>query len=301
MSEQKSPSVNSIPVWGVFLLFLGIVFLLQTTGVLPWGLWGTLWRFWPALLIAIGLGILLRRYNLWLVSVLILVLFFACLGIAIWQYGSVPPPGQTTWSYSESLDSVETVQLEIDFNAGTLVMSSLPLSSPKFVEAVSGGENGARALKTDFYRQDSCGVFRLSTERTEQKPWKKTRWEVRCTQKLPLTIDIKSAVGNLDIDLSELKITELHMDVDAGHCAIKMPSSAGTTLAYIKADVANVEVTIPDGVAVRLKAEVDLVAFEVDESRFLKKGDYYVSGDFDSASNRIELEIDCDIGRVQLK
>jgi len=28
MSEQKSPSVNSIPVWGVFLLFLGIIFLL---------------------------------------------------------------------------------------------------------------------------------------------------------------------------------------------------------------------------------------------------------------------------------
>lgn len=301
MSEQKSPSVTNIPVWGVFLLFLGIVFLLQTTGVLPWGLWGTLWHFWPALLIAIGLGILLRRYNLWLVSALILVLFFACLGIAIWQYGPVPPTGQTTWSYSESLDSVETAQLEIDFNAGTLVMSSLPLSSQKFVEAVSGGENGAKALKADFYRQDSCGVFRLSTERTEQKPWKKTRWEVRCTQKIPLTIDIKSAVGNLDLDLSELEITELHMDVDAGHCAIKMPSSAGTTLAYIKADVANVEVTIPDGVAARLKAEVDLVAFEVDERRFLRKGDYYVSGDFNNASNRIELEIDCDIGRVQLK
>jgi len=90
---------------------------------------------------------------------------------------------------------VETARLEIDFNAGSLVMSSLPLSSQKLVEAVSRGENGAKALK----------------------------------------------------------------------------------------------------------AEVDLVAFEVDERRFLKKGDYYVTGDFDSASNRIELEIDCDAGRVQLK
>jgi len=64
MSEQKSPSVNSIPVWGVFLLFLGIIFLLQTTGVLPWGLWGTLWHFWPALLIAIGLGIHLELFGI---------------------------------------------------------------------------------------------------------------------------------------------------------------------------------------------------------------------------------------------
>ena len=300
MSEQKPHVFGNVPVWGVFLLFLGIVFLLQTTGILPWGLWGTLWRFWPSLLIAIGLGILLQRYNRWLVSLLILILFFACLGIAILRYGPIPPE-QSTWSHSEPLGGVETARVEVDFNAGYLVIGSLPFDSPKFVEAVSQGENGAKAIKADFYRQDSSGVFRLSTERTDRKLWEETRWEVRCTRKIPLTVDIKSAVGNLDLDLSELKVTELHMDVDAGHSAIKMPSAAGTTLAYIKADVANVEMTIPDGVAARLKAEVDLATFEVDEQRFPRQGDYYVSRDFESSSNRVELEIDCDIGRVQLK
>jgi len=90
MSEEEPPRIASAPVWGVFLLFLGIVFLLQTTGFLPWGLWGTLWRFWPVLIIIIGVGILLRRYNVWLVSLLILVMFGACLGIAAWQYGVLP-------------------------------------------------------------------------------------------------------------------------------------------------------------------------------------------------------------------
>ncbi len=86
MSEGKGQGEHHIPVGGIFVLFLGIVFLLQSLSFLPWGLWETLWRFWPVLIIIIGLGILLRRQNVWLVSLLILILLFACLGIAYWQY-----------------------------------------------------------------------------------------------------------------------------------------------------------------------------------------------------------------------
>jgi len=86
VSEEKSPRVIGVPIWGIFLVFLGIVFFLQTLDVLPWGLWRTLWRFWPVLIIITGLGILLRRCNAWLVSLLVLVVLGAGLGIAIWQY-----------------------------------------------------------------------------------------------------------------------------------------------------------------------------------------------------------------------
>ncbi len=98
MSEEKVPvseerqareshlRENTIPTGGIFLVFIGVVLLLQSLNVLPWSLWNTLWRFWPVLLITSGLGILLRRYNVWLVSALIMALLLACLGIAIGQY-----------------------------------------------------------------------------------------------------------------------------------------------------------------------------------------------------------------------
>jgi len=86
VSEPKPPKRHHVPLFGIFLLFLGIVLLLQTFQVLPWALWGVLWRFWPVLIIIIGLNILLRRYNPWLVSALVLALLVACLGLAIWQY-----------------------------------------------------------------------------------------------------------------------------------------------------------------------------------------------------------------------
>ena len=95
MSQEKMHGANEIPMAGIFLLFIGTVLLLQTLDVLPWTLWDTLWRYWPVLLIATGISILLRHWNVWLVSLLILALLFVSLGLAILEQGKpLPPPGQ---------------------------------------------------------------------------------------------------------------------------------------------------------------------------------------------------------------
>ena len=295
MSEKEPQRVVSTPIWGVFLLFLGIVFLLQVLGVLPWGLWGTLWRFWPVLIIIIGVSILLRHYNVWLVSLLILAMLGACLGIAAWQYESPPPIGVATQSYSEPLGDIEYAQIEVDFSAGSISISSLPPSSPDFVQATSEARKGDGSINVDFQRHDGEGRLYLSKEQGG------VRWEVRLTTITPLAINIKSAASNMEFDLSQLKVTELQLDIDAGNCKLTLPSSTGTTRANIKADVSNLEVTIPDGVAGRVEADIDLSAFEVDQSRFPKQGDYYISGNFDTAQNRVYLEIDCDVGRVEVR
>jgi len=296
VSEQKPQRERHIPVFGILLLFLGAVFLLQNFNILPWGLWQTLWRFWPVLIIILGLSILLRRWNLWLVSTLVLVLLCACLGIAIWQYGPSSPAETAATSYSEPLGSLESAEIGLDFTAGSLTVTSLPSTSSNFVEVKSEATYTNGDVRADFHRTDNKGRLRLSSEGKAD-----TRWEVSFTKNIPLTIDVESAVSYTKLDLSELEVTELRMDVDVGNYTVKMPSSVGATYASIKADVANLEVTIPDGVAAKLKADIDLGFLEVDQSRFPRKGDYCMSRDFESAENRVELEIDCDIARVQVK
>ena len=302
MSNSKPQRAPHIPTWGIFLLFLGIVFLLHNFDILPWGVWGTLWRFWPVLIIIIGLGILLRHRNPWLVSLLVLAILLACLGIAIWQYQPFPPGQETTRSYSQALDGLVQAQIETDFSAVSLTMSSLPADSPNLVEANSQANNGGEGIIADFHRQNNEGQLRLSMK-LDGGSWSEAgaRLVVRFTRNIPLTIDVKSAASNLDVDLSELKVTELQMDVDVGNYTVKMPASAGTTHAHIKANVANMEITIPDGVAAKLKTDGSLSTIDVNESRFPRTGDYYLSRDFATAENRIELEIDCNVGRVQVK
>ena len=87
MPQKGQQTEMQLQVCGVVLLFLGIVFLLQTFNVIPWALWGALWRFWPILIVILGMRILFSNWNHWLLNVLFLALLFACLGMAIWQYG----------------------------------------------------------------------------------------------------------------------------------------------------------------------------------------------------------------------
>ena len=91
MSQQKSQKIHHVPVFGIFLFFVGIIFLLQTFNILSWNLWQILWKFWPVLVIIIGLTILLRRWNPWLVSILIMALLSACFFIMLWQYTTSTP------------------------------------------------------------------------------------------------------------------------------------------------------------------------------------------------------------------
>lgn len=61
MGEEVSHN-NSNPgsvVWGTFVLFAGVVLLLNTTNILPWNVWEMIFSFWPVFIILIGINILL--------------------------------------------------------------------------------------------------------------------------------------------------------------------------------------------------------------------------------------------------
>ena len=112
---------------------------------------------------------------------------------------------------------------------------------------------------------------------------------------------LTTGAANLDLNLGQLKATELKLDVDAGNCRSNLPSSAGNTQVSLKANAANVELTIPKGVAARIEADTNLSALEVDESRFPKNGGYYISQGFEGSENKIYLRVNCNIGRVKIE
>lgn len=290
MPEQKRGDLHA-PLWGVFLIFLGVVFLLQALNILPWGLWRTLLRYWPVLVIIIGLSILLRHRSPWLIALIFVIMLAASVGIAIWQYGAPTPPASLT--YTQPVGNLESAQVNLDFNAGNLMLAALPANSPSLVEADGSGLSG------QLTNQGKEGLLSLSKQVAEPRPGE-MKWDIKLTRNLPLKIDARLAASNVDLDLSELKTTELKLNIDAGNCKVRTPSSESIT-ASIKNAVSNVEITIPAGVSARIKAKTSMSALDIDEGRFPRRGDYYISPNYDTAQNRIDLEIDSSLGRVELR
>jgi len=302
MTDKKSAKVSGAPIWGIFLLFLGVVFLLQTLNVLPWGLWETMWRFWPVLLIIAGLGILLRRFNVWLVSLLVLAILAACLGIAIRQQGTPLSAATVTKSYSQPLGNMERAEIELDFAAGSLAISPLTTGSTELVKVDSATLSGGREIKADFRQESRVGKLYLNTVQASRR-WGdgSTKWQVNLTRNIPLTLRVTAAATTTELDLSQLKVGEFRFDLNAGNAKVTLPSASGSSRAFIEANAANVEVTIPSGVAAKVRVSGSLNSLDILESRFPKNGDYYISPDFDTASNRLVLEIDGNVSRVKVQ
>ncbi len=300
MSETKSPKTHHLSIWGIILVFLGVVLLLQNFDILPWGLWGMLWRFWPALLVIIGLNIIIGRYKPWVAAIVILAVLGASLVLAVWQYQS-PLQREVISTYSEPRDDLQEALVQIDFHAGRLSLSALPPDSPNLVEAVSRRDG----LTADFRRQDTAGHLRLNSTWDRRPPWRRVgtgwmEWTVKLAGGIPLTIELDSAAADVDLDLRHLKVPRFDLELNAGNCKVMMPLGEGVTRAFIEANAANIEITIPEGVAARIDVAVNVGALEIDESRFPREGAYYISPGFEDATNRIYLKIELNAGRVEV-
>lgn len=299
MTGRQRNNPNSAAIWGTILLFLGTVFILQTTGVLPWTLWETLWKFWPAVLILVGIGILLRGFNIWLVSLLSVAILGGCLGIAIVQHG--PIHASSMESETVPLGNLERADVYIEFHAGSLDIGSLASGSPELAEIDYEVINGHKTLDRSLQIQGETAELRLSAVYDEVWSDSGVDWRVDLTRNIPLSISVRSAASSMELNLRRLMLTRLLLDVDAGNYNVILPSSAGYTSVDVDANVANLEISVPDNVAVKILINGGLNLIDVDKSRFPQDGDYYQSPDYASAANRVEIVIDSDIGRVVVR
>lgn len=85
-------------VWGLALILVGSLLLLNTMSVIPWSIWNYIWPFWPALLLLIGLRIVLgwgwaAQAIIFLAAVVIFsfIILFALSQIGSSFIGHLPP------------------------------------------------------------------------------------------------------------------------------------------------------------------------------------------------------------------
>jgi hypothetical protein len=74
---------------GLFLVFLGIIFLLSNFGIVPTSIWNEVWKFWPVLFIVFGLRLLGGKnfVSRIIISLVTLFAFAGVLAYLLFYYG----------------------------------------------------------------------------------------------------------------------------------------------------------------------------------------------------------------------
>lgn len=291
-----------VPVAGIVLLVVGVVLLLQTTDVLPWALWGDVWRLWPALIIAVGINLAVGRRAPWLAALLIALVLGGAVALAVFVTGDTADEAidVVRTSLVEPLGSAETLEVRIEFGAGELTVGSLLAGSPNLVEGTF--DTPGQAAVTSFNRFGDVAELRLSMEGRRWLGGRKgAYWDVSLARTPRLSIDLDGGAARMTLDLRELRAADVDLSFGAADVDVVAPESAGDAHLVVEAGAADISVTVPEGVAARIQKSSGLASFDIDTRRFPKVNGEYVSPGFDDAENRVTITFRVGVSRVQVR
>lgn len=293
---------RGFPLFATLLIALGALLLLQTTGVVQWSVWWAIWRLWPVVIIALGINIAFGSRMPWLAGALIALVLIAAAAIGVVISDGRATGVESVVMLDEPLNGVEDVDVSIDLGAGTLSVGSLPETSANLVEGELRSF-GVSEARTSVTRSGDYAELRLSTNGVSFDFFGSfdRRWEVRLSPAPNISIDLDTGAANLTLDLTDLNVSDLSVRGGAADIEILAPRNAGHVNIDIDVGAANVEVVIPELVGGRIDADLGLSGLSIDESRFAKTGDVYVSRDFDTSENRVHLEIDGGASSVEIR
>lgn len=292
---ERQTRRRGLPTMGIAFVALGALLLLQTTNVVPWSVWFELWRFWPVLLIAAGLNMLIGRRAPWIAGVLVVLIFAGSVGGAYALNKNTS--GDLAERYIATLAGATRADINIDFGAGSLVIASLPEGSPDLIDARYFG----RRAKTNIRRSGDTAIVDVTMDGREFfRNVRFVRWELGLSTVPQITLKLDGGAADMEVDLRALRVTDLDVDIGAAEIRIVLPET-GTVKADIRGGAADIDIIVPEGVAARITNNSGLSSVDIDTTRFPRFGSVYESLNFDESDNRVILHINVGAADVTVR
>ena len=294
----------------VLLIIVGIVFLLNNLGVLPWSIWLALGELWPVILILFGLELILGRDKPGLAAVIGAIVLVAVVIVA--TVLTLTGAGPVSTSYQQQLATVPlgkatSGKLNLTFPAGTVNLGALPAGSPDFLQARAMLPSGLTLLSRVSQGGNDESSVNLTVQGKTHQFWpfggrdqQGMGMNVLLAPNVPLTLSSEFGAGQSSFDLSGLQVNQLTLRTGAGQTTIHFPSS-GQTHAEIQAGAGQLILVIPPAVGVTIQSQVGLVNVHVPSDRFQATGNGYRSLNYSTAQSHLDLTLKLGVGQVDVR
>jgi hypothetical protein len=301
--EPVEPGVNpSAPVrrsnrngggvaFAITLIALGAVALFANMNLLDVR-WETVIRFWPLLLVLLGLDVLIGRESVAGGIVVGLISAGAIAAVVLFGSQFAPPASSATGdivtgTINETVDA-ESLKVRLD-------LSMLPLE-------VGASEDGKITgdYKTDSrvepeidYNQGELTITQpdfdfdpFSFEPFSFNDGQDTGLRLNLPPNVPIDLEVSSGLGQVILDLSDLNITSLKVDAGSGQVIVTLPHDGQIDTVDVKGDLGQVMVEAPGGAA------LDIDTFKVDS------GSGQVVVTLPASGTIGELDVKADLGQL---
>ncbi len=124
-------------------------------------------------------------------------------------------------------------------------------------------------------------------------------WDLGLNPDVPLQLEISLGVGQSDVDLTGLTLSDLEVSMGVGQTTVILPDE-GRFRAKIEGAIGQTVVVIPAGLAARIHVDTGLAGRQLPDG-YQRRDDVYTSPGYESADNRVDLEVSQAIGNITIR
>ena len=258
--------------WGSLFIFAGGLLLLNNLGILYINVWRLIW---PSFIIAAGV------WTLWI----------ATKGNDALDVEEIALP----------LDGTKNGKMTLSFGAGQVKIKGDVGASELLKGSFAGGVEVSSKKDGDFTNlklkpssQDFIFAIMPWT-------WGAREWNVGLNQEVAWQLHFEMGASDAQIDLTDLRVTDLEVDTGASNTKIILPANAGQTHVDLNGGAASIAFEVPEGVAVRIQVDGGLSSIDINRDRFPRVGNYYKSDDYETAVNKVDINADFGAGTLSIR
>jgi hypothetical protein len=285
----------------LILIFLGVVFLLNNLGILEWTVWDVILRFWPVILIAAGLDLVIGRRSGW-GSVVALLIVLAIIGLSLGAFRQPPEPFSGPLQVSVPLGSAERAEIKLNPAIGYL---RLRAGTPSGTDVLHGQVRPFRGERIGQSSEPMGNQVEVSVGSTSwvvvpfiTMNFDRPNWDLTVNRSTPLELNTSLSVGKTEIDLTGVPLDVLRAETSLGQTVITLPARAATV--DVEGGIGEIVIKLPAGVGVSIRASTGIGNVDL-PAGYIQRGGVYYSPNFETAEDVLELTADLGIGAIRVR
>ncbi len=264
--------------WGLLLLLLGTIPLLQRAGLVDAAQLAGGWRLWPLLLVAIGLVLIIGRGGAGLIGTVVLAVILGLVGGGVLasgsgliggigscnglgQFGNEAP---VPFDAAGTFDSDASVSIEL--NCGSVAVRFVPGDAWHVEASVRGDPPRVEPSRSSLDVASPDGIGSSIDALTLDLPGDRVRdlsiaanagnGTLRLGGASLASLDGELNAGDLRIDATGATIDNLDLELNAGR--LRLTLAAGSTSGRLSANAGSIELCVPPGASLQFEVKDDI-------------------------------------------
>ncbi len=314
--------------WGVFFITLGCVPLAVRAGYVDADAVARAWQLWPLILIGIGLGLLLQRTKAAVIGGLVVAVTFGLMAGGLLAGGVPSMGGMTSCGFGPAADNGsafptqdgsfgQEAKVELDLNCGELAL----VSADGTGWTVAGTSDGGRP--PEIQASEARLTVRAPDQPGVALGVRGSRWDITLPRQTSLRLAVSVNAGSANLDLTGMRVPSLDVSVNAGDATvdasglveaasvsaganagsltISLPVPSTNLQGDLSVNVGSIEVCVPDGVGLRIRAGEDAIGSNNFGDRgMVRVGDTWARPGYEAATAHIDLTASANLGSITL-